>query len=271
MKNFKLYFMFIITLGFVLSCAPEKKTAALESPSTDSDQFPSVDSPLYVQFSTRWESDDDGDYTVHGLCSIDSLAPVGTVDNTCTVAIPEAQLYFSDLRFTVGTHGNSGCSQIVFSPYYYRRTNSSAFTNPGSTEETNCDKNHADWDGDKAKCYGGAAPAMIPSFPVNKGSYFLTFLTLADHYILPAENTTRWYQGFEAANLAAANDLTDRATVINTGVRQHTAEEFEDYQVECRNLWGETLYRIEFKVKDEDLDEDPSNPAGDQFTDWDKP
>ena len=257
--------MSLLMLGFGTSCTPEKKTAAVvESPSTEED--PAVaNSYLYVQIAKRfYDKSDTGEYSVHDTCSIDStLTPTAN----CTVTIPEAELFFSDLKFVVG--GNvATCPILHFVPYMYQRSNSAAYVAPGETATTDCTATPV-----PAVCYGGAAPAIFQKlseeFPKFTSFYHLTANSSSYSYPLPAEVATQWYSA--GVNYAATNDLATGAravTIAGPASNERVGGTYRDYTISCEDYWGATLFQINLTIEDEDIDETSTDPANDEYPDW---
>jgi hypothetical protein len=265
MKNVKNLFL-VIMVVFVSACTPEKKTLAETSIPTPSEDDPlqTVDSPLYVQLGTRWEMDTTGAYELNASCEIPKLAPLGTTKN-CTFTVPEAKLFYSNLKFLIGTTMASSCPLIHFSPYYYRRSNVATFRPEGETADIDCLPATKP---DNPKCFGGAAPAMLDDFPENRGRYFNTTLTGQQNFDLPSENSTRWYGGLRV-NYHATNNITDPTSSLNDNsamARTGLPLEWIDYSVVCTDIWNEMQFQINFIIEDENWD--PGGAGLDNFPDW---
>lgn len=202
-----------------------------------------------------------------GNCSFAEDASEGSTVN-CTVSIPEGRLYYSNVNFDIGTSNVAKCPIINFSPYYYRRSNTAGFTPRGETTAIDCSAVEPD-----AKCFGGAAPTLVPEFPKNTGLYFLTGVTPASSYTLPSENKTRWYGGTDHVNYLVTNNLAspNRYNPVGAGVNQRVGIDglepnWYGYTITCTTNWARTLYTINLTIQDENEDGDPL--GADEYTDW---
>jgi hypothetical protein len=259
MKNMKKFIM-LMTVVFVAACSEDKKTLATPSTSPDPEEvFSAVDSPLYFQLGSRWEMDGEGSYELAKACEIPKLAPVGT-SIPCHISVPEAKLYFSNLKFVVGTTMPAVCPRLIFSAYYYRRSNEPDFNPAGQTEAINCSNTATK---DDRRCYGGAAPAMFSDFPGSSGRYFNTNLKTQSTFDLPSENSTRWYGG-SSVNYLTTNIITDPTLVVTGNDADARAGQWQDYSVSCRDIWNEPIFEIEIFIQDENYD----TTGSDHFTDW---
>ena len=257
----------------VAACSPDKKSLAepSEAPGVNEDNnFQSTDSPLYIQLGTRWEMDHDAafevrpPYWVDGApgtkCEIPRLATYPR-EIDCRFKIPEAKLFYSHLKFLVGTTMSESCPLLFFRPYYYKRSTGATFRPAGQDTDVDCTKNNP-------LCYGGAAPSLIPGFPKATGTYFNTNLLSQSTYLLHSENSTNWYGGHKV-NYLAINDLANPTTPVTDGSPQTRlgGGNWRDYSIQCTNMWGEMMYRINYFIEDENVD--PDDPTGnDDFEDW---
>lgn len=269
----------VMMLVCVAACSPDKKSLAEPSSNPDSGEdtnFQSTDSPLYLEIGARWEMEDSGPYDIQPAldpitrtvkpCSIPRLASQGA-EIDCIFRFPEARLYYSDLKFMVGTTMSASCPLLSFSPYYYMRSRDDEFQPAGKEVKINCDP--ATRTSNDPACYGGAAPAMIAGFPKSTGTYFNTNIMSQAIYPLLSENSTRMYGG-AMVNYLANNTIT--APTSSQGGNGPQARvggsEWRDYSVECTNMWGEMMYKINFWIEDENVDPAPGQVGQDQFTDW---
>ncbi|MNL03886.1 hypothetical protein D3C87_1244350 [compost metagenome] len=161
---------------------------------------------------------------------------------------------------------SASCPILSFAPFYYKRSENAAFQPAGKDEPTDCDP--ATRESDDPVCYGGAAPTMIGGFPFSTGSYFNTNIISQSTYALPSENSTRWYGG-QRVNYLANNTITDPTSTLddNSSQARVGAGEWRDWSVSCTNMWGETMYKINFWIEDVNIDPD-GGPGADQYTDW---
>ncbi|WP_374029817.1 hypothetical protein [Bdellovibrio bacteriovorus] len=266
MKTKVCFLFFLASLALTAGCG-EEPTAAAVLPSTDEVTNDGVieGTPLYLKLGVSWEGSDGQTTERMGNCSISPNAPIPTTIN-CSIAVPELQLYYSKVHFLIGTLKPEACSAIDFVPYYYRRSNQANFKPAGSDADIDCSASPAD-----KKCYGGAGPSMIEKFPADKGTYFLPYVTSSYDFVLESENSTRWYGGTHV-NYLVANDVADPSVAIANGPKQRVGgndpEDWMDYYISCKNLWGETMYQINLEIKDEDQEDLHTGPE-DQFDDWD--
>ena len=81
----------------------------------------------------------------------------------CAVEIPETQLYFSSLEFTVETPANHQCDVVYFDPYYYLFSRSLKAQPPWLNAPIDCATLNG---GFPAKgCYSGPATEFFTNFP----------------------------------------------------------------------------------------------------------
>jgi len=255
----------ILTALFTLGCSEEPETLSSTTPSVDAGLEDGVqkNTPLYLKVGTQWESSsENAGFERMGNCSFVSTAPAGSSMN-CVVTIPEAQLYYSKVQFSIGTTDPVRCPIIHFTPYYYVRSNQAGYLPPDADETIDCSSLA------EAKCFGGSAPSLVPEFPKSNSLYFLTMVTPITSYTLGSGNKLRWY-GPSHVNYLVTNDLTDRATAIPGKPKEYVGGtgNWQDHNISCSNFWGETLYNIRLIVRDEDQDEQHSGPL-DDFPDWD--
>lgn len=198
-----------------------------------------------------------------GTCAI---TPTDVVtQKTCNINIPELDLYYSDLEFTVSTNNASTCALIAFQPYYYVRSTSNAFSKDGETGDTDCQALPTD-----LYCFGGAAKTMVEGFPLNRANYFLPIVTLKDAYVLKSTNTLREsdQERSMSNNTGVANNLTNRASNIsNTNVR-YVGNSLVDYSATCYDPWYKTNYKLTLILGDDDTIDTASNSSIDEVYDW---
>lgn len=272
-----------------VSCSEEAKTLIpMEESSTDgsstSDSTVTSNTALYFRLGLKWEgvadsasftdwAEDSGE-----ACNISADSPLVDRSITCNFTVPEAQLYYSQLQFKMGTKTVASCPIIKFRPYYYQRSNlapveddpgtpgddtAPGYIPPGEDTDYDCSK------AEDPQCFGGAAPTLVPDFPENRGVYTLSHVAAESAYVLPAENTLRYYGG-TLVNYLATNNLSSAARALSeTGTaarKERVANTYVDYRVSCENYWGETLYDMTLKISDENFDDAGGN---DDYDDWD--
>lgn len=262
MKIFRYTSIIFFALFFSLTGCSGDKVAEESSSSTttpDSGAYEGVGdtTALYLNISTKWETGS----TVQSFktCSLSSLtAPDATM--TCNVSIPEGQMYYSSIIFTVGSNNSALCPIVTFTPYRYRRSVVDGYIPPGADTGVDCT------DSKIKQCWGGAAPTMIESFPKDFGKYFMTSVATAATFTLPSESATRWYQG-HSVNYLAANNLTNKNVDIpNADYDKNNQSYFSDYYVTCRDLWAHDLYTIRLVLSDEDTK--TGELVEDEVEDW---
>ena len=173
--------------------------------------------------------------TSWGVCSVPSTlagaaSASGTVYNCpTTFAIPEIELYYSDIQFTI-TSSASTCKVISFRPYYYQLSTNVAFVTAGGTT-IDCSGGVT---APTADCYRGVGIAIIPSFPTNGGIYFLTATGLSKTFTASSANTKRQSGGnfSNINNRWVANDAS-AATRASGIAGQLVANSLLDYRVVC--------------------------------------
>lgn len=273
--------LFICVSLFSTSCNYEPpKVAGLPSeepepepePVEEEEEEPPPKRSVYLEVSMQWQGDTSENYTPVGTCEL--LSDDNQVDKVCNVAVPEAQLYYSRIRFRIGSDNSVQCPILSFIPYHYQRSKAEDYVPPGTTEEQDCSPTNTN--PLSPLCYGGAAPSLIPEFPVNKGQYFLTAIMPFYDYKLEPSNEIRWY-GLDRVNYMLTNDLSAarRSVEVLTGANQRVPDDppndyysFVDYTVLCEDIYGEDLVKLQLTISDINQ---PNNNNGvlDQYKDWD--
>ncbi len=172
----------------------------------------------------------------------------------CTFDVPELTLFYSHLKFIVGTKVPGQCRFLGFEPYHYRRSASADYIDPSSGTKTGCSSSPA-----PAACYGGAAPSIMSllgiSFPAKRGVYFFSDKKQVGFYYLKSEGMTGWYNG-QAANLLASNHgirSTPPSTPFNDARDEMVYTEYykPHYEFICRDASFEEKYRINVFIRAE--------------------
>jgi hypothetical protein len=192
-----------------------------------------------------------------------------TTDNdvTCTVTVPEGQLYFSSVIFAY-SRLISKCRLLEFQPYTYMADNTAAYVPPGQVDSIDCTATPA-----PVGCYGGAAKSLVTSFPTFTSILYTPDETSAtDTHSLTL--TSGWSQS-TLSNRRAANDMP----VGDDGVNYTAADlggagdgyvmnTFRDYEFFCYDDWVDLVpgYHITLKITEED--QDTGNPAANAFWSW---
>ncbi|AFY00408.1 hypothetical protein Bdt_0701 [Bdellovibrio bacteriovorus str. Tiberius] len=232
---------------------------------------------------TRWESAaETAEFQNWKTCSINPNSP--STDLLCEVSIPEAQLYYSEVQFKMGSLQPAYCPILSFTPYYYLRSDDAPQDSPGppdaqgnpttvttggyvppgaepTSSPLNCESGTL-----PSLCFGGAAPIMVEDFPKNNGNYFLTSVQESHGYVLESSNSLRYY-GSAKVNYTTTNNLSEvnRAIPVVGGLKERAANSFQDYEITCKSYWGEKLFGIKLILSDENWDD---SGGLDHYTDW---
>lgn len=275
-KFIKINLFSCVTVLVLANCSGEEKLAtSSESPTPLVDGVP-ADSPLFMRLNLRWEaSSESSPYEYFQACYLNQGVPMGT----CTIKVPEARLFYSDVEFSVGTTDAVGCPIVHFQPYYYRRSNTTGYYAPGVDKDTDCSKSRSEISKD---CYGGAAPQIVSDFPKNTSLYFLSMLNTTASFKISSSNKIRSYSG--RSNMMLTNDLpygadadavtstpaTGRYLNVASGNAARLGGDpdsyFTDYYISCENLWGETTREIKIMIEDENVE---NGINIDDYPDWD--
>lgn len=256
---------FVRTLFLLVAGLGLAQCSNITTPSEDSDDptatptptpTPEADYLFKVNLSSTWET---GSTTVTslGTCTIDDDSTAGGAVNLCTITVPEGQLYFSKLKFSL-TVADESCDLVNFRPYWYRRSDAAGFTPAGTSTPIDCD---APLLKDRPiGCFGGAARELAPSFPVNTGLIYFTESGGTVEVELSSGNTIRQSASEGIDNRWAANDKVD--TTDATGWDDYVASSTQHYEYMCRDKHYEPLYLLRIII-------DEINPnASDQINGW---
>ncbi|MBO9667314.1 MAG: hypothetical protein J7501_10940 [Bdellovibrio sp.] len=258
-----------------LGCSgDEVKAEDAASTTPDTDPLSEVDpaSPLYLKISTKWEDSSNVSNSVSETCAIDPSTPMPAATMSCTLEVPEAQLFYSDLKFSFGTFQTATCPVVHFVPYYYKRSTSDSYIPPGEKEPATCGSDPT------LNCYGGAAPTIMGDSDFMKGFrslYIVTALGNQSEKVLTAESKLRWYSGYDV-NYLVTNDLTARGTTIDPVAdntkpmhKAYVADSMVDWGVYCEDFFGHTQYGIKLTIKDKDkLNSTDPDATEDEYDDW---
>lgn len=275
MKKFFSYLILGGTIGFfilsIYGCSAGKKTTddfASTAPNDDPEKAAQDVSPLYFELKTNYEKVEGA--TLFQRCYIPKGTTASGTGSTieCKIQIPELQLYYSDLTFTIGSANPETCRNVTFIPYYYVRSTSAVFK-PGATEY-DCSKALSPTSDTPKQCFGGSAVALAPGFPLNSGVYILPAYESKASYVLKSANSLRQSTTDMAYNdnTASCNNLASasRGTAIPSYYAGGGA--YRDYSVTCYDEWYKLLYRINLTISDEDTPATTSTPAADEVYDW---
>lgn len=251
----KITFIFVglLSANLLISCGGSTDTTSetTDSSSSGSSSIPD-NTPLYVTLTSNYEKQTST--TFQGSCAVVFGTATGTT-KSCTFHIPQMTLYFSDLKFTVGTKLVSTCKQVSFEPYYYLHSTSATYASNyfDPTITSDCSKG----DLNPAVCYGGAATQMITGFPKAKGMYILPAVKSSETYTVKAANTYAINGVTERSvqnNTFTSNSLSSRIAAITPSASNDKSyfeggvDNFVDYRVKCYDEYNDPLYQIVFTI-----------------------
>ncbi len=210
--------------------------------------------------------------TVIETCEIPATAAVPS-NLACDVEVEELILHYSDLEFVVSTNNTDSCTEIITTPYFYRKSNSATFRLDGADADTDCT------DPSEVLCFGGAGPGFgvltgstftALDFPNNIGYYFLTRNLLSQTYrLISTEERSETNRDRDlTSNTGVTNNLPagSRSANINTASARYVANTYRDYTVTCRNDFGELNHTITLTIGD--FDTQDTSSSTDSFYDW---
>ena len=267
-------------------------TATVSASATPASVGASVDAEIYFKLDTAWDQSDAvfthwTPIVVDGLppaipnvgaCSVPRGAAPGTdgvpsVPHTCNFHFPEAQLYYSNVRFIYGTSDTTNCKYIKFDPYFYELNAGGTPPAPGTTPtpapvpET--------W-------LAGGTPTLISCFG-NAGGYRPVFpmgLELTELLIyltsgcsngpattitgFPATNVgllsetqlaqefhfdvTSAFKNNQASNRWISNDTTNRGAAGSSYSGEYRLNSMHGYTVQCVNEFGVLTYEMSITI-----------------------
>jgi hypothetical protein len=293
MKKTFLYLSVVVAAVLNFSCQGEKHAALVELPSTNPTDGPTTvsgvegvanSSPLYFKIGLGWEPPNGDEstiiYTYSQPCYFEPGSVVGS-RKTCRITVPEQKLYYSYIKFRMGTLDTNKCAFVSFQPYYYRRSNIKIYNN---------------WDSEKvdidcrppsqvAGCYGGAAPIMLADlWPKYKSFYFLPAVGNQQDFMLRSANKAGQFGGIKI-NWMATNDISspavtghqtpaidpmdpEKSTPVGYDEKIDGASGWVDYQISCVDLWGEPQYTLDLLFSDENTVDEVNGGSYDTFPDW---
>ncbi len=227
-------------------------------------------SPLELTVSTKYSASDSGSSPI-GTCTIASgtLPTDAAANATCNIQIPELQMYYSDIEFTISTNSETTCSYISFVPFQFRRSNSATFRNDSDETDVDCSGGNPT---DKY-CYGGAAKFLLglkDQYPKSEGLYFIPGANLRTTYTLPSSDTNRAddpHISVRKNNTNVANSFgVSPAATIAAGEVNYLGGSLTNYTFSCSDRWGETQYSWTLILGDDDT---PGTAVSiDNFYDW---
>ncbi len=285
--------------------APTDAPPAEESGTTTS-TVASINAEVYLKVERRlMDATLDAPKTSVGLCQVTNSTGTPTSPNTVTCnptyggafSVPEGDLHFSNLYFTVGTSRPDRCAFLVFRPYYYMGSTAAydpdnLGTAPGflvpwlntlPPVPIDCSLGIA-----TAGCFNGPAVSLVPGFPNVRSLVYLTdqvlesVSTLTSAYSndqssnrFVANNEAAWgparsdasqptgYQSYYVGDTAAATAGYPASGPLGYGAAH------QDYVVECRDRYFDVLSQVIVKINDEDTSTSSSPSATyDFFHTW---
>jgi len=268
-------FCFPILFLALAACKPatEAKIGGSTSASTTPVTTPptaTTTSPLKLNIyavynNTNWEVP----FTFNGTTATECTATTAAPTPTCTVAIPEGRLYYSDLHLQYSWY-SSECKLMTFQPYYYQAANAqSADLSWAGAELIDCTTATTD-----KNCYGGAAPDLVSGFPDYRSLIYLPDESVGSAALSEDSVLRSGHSRTYGSNRAVANDMTGNKaasiTAVGFGARDaYLANTFVDYKFSCRDDWYDAVtYEINLTITDEDTDGTPTNPALDHIKSW---
>ncbi len=199
-----------------------------------------------VSVGTIWESDTSNSVTSQGNCT---FPDDGIISKSCTLSVPEGQLFFSKLRMDAAVFRSDKCQVFEIHPFYFRMGTTATFSPTWATANFNpidCSDPKAYSD---ANCWGGPAATFAPlNFPTNTYLYYPLVFNPSLSWTFDSTNavrTTRNYTG----------GIGNRWTVNNV-----TTGEYNDWEFVCRDLYYDQKYTLKLNLRDVDgvLDDYPT-------------
>ncbi len=214
-------------------------------------------SPFKVVVDTTWESTQIK--TTEGVCEIPPQSDPGT-NTDCTVVIPEARLYFSDLTFTMSTVLRY-CDQIVMQLYYYLASNSAGFLPAWANSPIDCSQPNI-----PKECYSGPA-TLVQEFPKYTGIYFVVDVSRVLDFKISSANSLHRGSNRWTSNSLANEFRAQSKSIPGDG---YVGGTFRDYHFSCRDKWGDEIHSINLEIQDEDSPPDSILPNVDHYSAWNK-
>jgi hypothetical protein len=224
-------------------------------------------SPLFINIATEWENSTITE--TRGQCSIDAGVAPGTANTAIKstgdcipVKIPEIDLYYSNLVFTVGSNSPGTCSQITFQPYYFVRSTVAGFVPGPGVTAVDCSVSPPGTA--QAQCFGGTAPNMnetATAFPLSTSIYLLPSVNPYVSYNLKSANTLRMAQTAGTDKQFSNNTLSSNNLSISTtnpgypAIATANADfvggagNYYDYRATCLDPNGNVLYQTSIIIQ----------------------
>jgi len=243
---------------------------------------------VYLSIDTAWESTPDT-YVRHGTCQVNTGAAIR--QTTCTIRIPEGQLYFSNLRLTYGTANPTSCKRVQFVPAVYQMSDDPAFVTPYDPSSAGIDCSATaliDFPGmpglpalgSNLSCINGPARALYNDWPTTAFSYIVPVagaLNEASEEIPSGNGNISSFptiiDGNYFTNVATVNKIDDPTSDVlspTDGLEMYLGNSMRPYRARCLDSREQILAEVLVYIADEDLEtgEDPNDANNDQFFDF---
>lgn len=247
----------------------------------------SASAPLAISVATNYDTQSYLEQQTFAETSTTTCAASTTTPSaTCTLNIPEGQLYFSSLNFQISWLP-SQCKLLEFHPYYYRisaqplmiaNSATTTISNPnayvpvnptgGAATAIECMVNPT------AACWGGVAPEVVPGFPLFTSLIFFPDDSLPSTTAQSKTVTKKSaYSAAWRSNRVTVNDfpIGRRGTAIAQllgGVGEpYAGTEYVDYSFTCRDSYADPVnYTIYLNIND--VDSAVGNGPIDNYFTW---
>lgn len=253
-----------LCLALVLFLAACERLTARGTSSSGSSGSSSSDDGATGLFSVsvqlKYEGTAATTYAEAGSCTIAGGSALAST-NSCTITIPEGQLYYSDMKFVVTT-GVGTCPLVTFTPYYYQAAGTNPW-NPDWDTAANADCTVA-FASLPTACFSGPAPELIATFPTLTGLYsVLGSGTSASWEVLSSNSTDPAYSNRRVANNLS---LASRALTFGIGGGDgYVMNTMQDYTFDCQDTYLFTNRTITIVIDDDDVD---ANGGANDVDDW---
>lgn len=264
-----------VALAALVGCGMKAETAASGSTTGGSGSSASA-YKMKLTVSSFWETSTSSTATVLGTCSA-TTTTANVPKTTCSISVPEGQLFYSKLVFKIESDAEATCSQISFRPYYYLMSKSAGFFTPGtSTGAIDC--SGVLWQ-TTLGCWNGPGTTILGTAALLRSAagvyYTPTATTLSKTYEMASSPNDK-YSSLNASTRYSANDLADATVSVATGNDPYVAtggdctvgnnnpaggQCYFDWYFECRDAYNERQYSITARIVEVD-------GATDSFTDW---
>lgn len=279
--------LFLSLVSFAAACKPS--TEAKINFATQSSVSPTPTTPVPVTTAviplkltitakydnTEWEVPLTFD---HGSTTCE--ASTSTPNATCNLSVEEARLYYSQMIFRYSWYSDS-CKLMIFQPYYYQ-AGAAAVSDLawGGVDPIDCSSPE-----ENVLCYGGAAPTVVPNFPLKRAIIYLPDESveaspLDDEVKVPSSWSRDYLSNRGVASDLAAANYGNAYTGANLGNNisaespyngrdNYVANSFVPYSLQCRDDWFDLQsYGIDLTITDIDTENIPTNTVENHFPTW---